>query len=174
MRKKSVGNILIDLTSLLDVIFIVLLIVICRLQTMDETAAQKEAQAQSIIEKAGSEMELYKDQMESISSVSEYVVLISVNARYDSDVITRHIEVLDSSVDTQMHEIAELKGTNVEEGLNALRAYLQDAVKDNPEKTIVISLNERDEDILYRDENSINRIIDEIVAADPEHVKRRD
>ncbi len=174
MRKKSVGNILIDLTSLLDVIFIVLLIVICRLQTMDETAAQKEAQAQSIIEKAGSEMELYKDQMESISSVSEYVVLISVNARYDSDVITRHIEVLDSSVDTQMHEIAELKGTNVEEGLNALRAYLQDAVKDNPEKTMVISLNERDEDILYRDENSINRIIDEIVAADPEHVKRRD
>ena len=173
MRKKSVGNILIDLTSLLDVIFIVLLIVICRLQTMDESAAEKEALARSEIEAAQTEQELYKEQMEAISSVSEYVVLISVNAHYDSDVITRHIEVLDSGRDTDMHEIAQLRGTNVDEGLNALRTYLQDTVKNNPEKTIVISLNEKDEDILYRDENSINKIIDEVVSSDPQHVKRR-
>jgi len=173
MRKKSVGNILIDLTSLLDVIFIVLLVVICRLQTMDESAAKKEGMEQTMMNEAQSSQKLYKDQMESISAVSEYVVLISINAHYDSDVITRHIEVLDSSVDTQMHEIAQLKGTNVEEGLNALRTYLQDAVKNNPEKTMIISLNEGDEDILYRDENSINKIIDEMVASDPEHVKRR-
>ena len=38
---------------------------------------------------------------------------------------------------------------------------------------MIISLNEGDEDILYRDENSINKIIDEMVASDPEHVKRR-
>ena len=173
MKKRSAGNILIDLTSLLDVIFIVLLIVTCRLQTVEEAVAEKEVQAQERIDEARSEQELYKEQMESLSNISEYVVVISVNANYDEDLITRHIRVLDSGSGTGVQEIGTLVGQNTEEGLEKLRSYLQSTVEKNPDKTVVISLNEKDEDILYRDENSINKIIDEIVTSDPEHVKRR-
>lgn len=173
MKKRSAGNILIDLTSLLDVIFIVLLIVTCRLQTVEEAVTEKEVQAQERIDEARSEQELYKEQMESLSNISEYVVVISVNANYDEDLITRHIRVLDSGSGTGVQEIGTLVGQNTEEGLEKLRSYLQSTVEKNPDKTVVISLNEKDEDILYRDENSINKIIDEIVTSDPEHVKRR-
>ena len=173
MKKRSAGNILIDLTSLLDVIFIVLLIVTCRLQTVEEAVAEKEVQAQERIDEARSEQELYKEQMESLSNISEYVVVISVNANYDEDLITRHIRILDSGSGTGVQEIGTLVGQNTEEGLEKLRGYLQSTVEKNPDKTVVISLNEKDEDILYRDENSINKIIDEIVTSDPEHVKRR-
>ena len=173
MKKRSAGNILIDLTSLLDVIFIVLLIVTCRLQTVEEAVAEKEVQAQERIDEARSEQELYKEQMESLSNISEYVVVISVNANYDEDLITRHIRILDSGSGTGVQEIGTLVGQNTEEGLEKLRSYLQSTVEKNPDKTVVISLNEKDEDILYRDENSINKIIDEIVTSDPEHVKRR-
>lgn len=173
MKKRSAGNILIDLTSLLDVIFIVLLIVTCRLQTVEEAVTEKEVQAQERIDEARSEQELYKEQMESLSNISEYVVVISVNANYDEDLITRHIRVLDSGSGTGVQEIGTLVGQNTEEGFEKLRSYLQSTVEKNPDKTVVISLNEKDEDILYRDENSINKIIDEIVTSDPEHVKRR-
>lgn len=173
MKKRSAGNILIDLTSLLDVIFIVLLIVTCRLQTVEEAVTEKEVQAQERIDEARSEQELYKEQMESLSNISEYVVVISVNANYDEDLITRHIRILDSGSGTGVQEIGTLVGQNTEEGLEKLRSYLQSTVEKNPDKTVVISLNEKDEDILYRDENSINKIIDEIVTSDPEHVKRR-
>ena len=173
MKKRSAGNILIDLTSLLDVIFIVLLIVTCRLQTVEEAVTEKEVQAQERIDEARSEQELYKEQMESLANISEYVVVISVNANYDDDLITRHIRILDSGSGTGVQEIGTLVGQNTEEGLEKLRGYLQSTVEKNPDKTVVISLNEKDEDILYRDENSINKIIDEIVTSDPEHVKRR-
>ena len=42
------------------------------------------------------------------------------------------------------------------------RVYLKDYIEQNPEKPVILSLNEGDEKILYRDEKMIKKIFEEL------------
>ena len=163
MRKhRNIGNVLIDLTPLLDVVFIVLLVVICQLQSTKSDIAQEKADIENQQASIKTQQELYDDQIDSLDKVGDYVAFISVNARFDSDLITRHIEIMNSDKNSEIPKITELKGTSVTEGFSDLREYLETYISENPERTIVLSLNEGDEDILYRDEKEIKRVFNEI------------
>lgn len=163
MRKhRNIGNVLIDLTPLLDVVFIVLLVVICQLQSTKSAIAQDKADLQNQQASIKTQQELYDDQIDSLDKVGDYVAFISVNAHFDSDLITRHIVIMNSDKSSKIPEITELKGTSVTEGFSDLREYLETYISENPERMVVLSLNEGDEDILYRDEKEIKRVFNEL------------
>ena len=168
MRKhKSIGNVLIDLTPLLDVVFIVLLVVVCQLQHTKSDIAQDKADLADQQAAIETQKEQYEDQLDSLGNVTDYVSFISVNAHFESDLVTRHLTVMNSDKESVIPEIAELRGTSVSEGFTDLRNYLEDYLQEDPDRMIVLSLNEGDEDILYRDEKEIKRIFNELSSEYP-------
>ena len=164
-RQRKNGNILIDLTALLDVVFIVLLIIICKLNA-DKMELDTQSKALTGREaELGAKQSLYEDQLDSIQNIADYVVMISVRASFDpDDIMTRNILVLNSDKSSRVPELETLKGPNEEAGYDGLREYLEDYIADNPDKTIVLSLNEQDEDILYRDEKKLTNILAELAG----------
>lgn len=159
MRKhRSIGNVLIDLTPLLDVVFIVLLVVVCQLQYTKSDMAQAKADIEDQKAAVERQKEQYDDQRDSLDNITDYVSFISVNAHFDSDLVTRHIEVMNSDKESVIPEIAELKGTSVTDGYTDLRNYIEGYLQEDSERMVVLSLNEGDEDILYRDEKEIKQI----------------
>ena len=171
-NRNRKGNILIDLTSLLDVVFIVLLIIICKLATDRIALEAEEDNLSSQAAELESAQSLYEDQIDSIENISDYIVLISVHAGFDpNDIMTRNIDVLNSDKSSPAPSIAALKGPNESEGLTGLRTYLEEYISSNPDKTIILSLNENDEDILYRDEKKISGMFAEICSQYPDIVK---
>ena len=163
-KHRNKGNIIIDLTSLLDVIFIVLLVVVCQLQNTKNVNAKETQDIERTKTQLQMEEELYEDQRQQMSEILNYVVFISVNAQYESDLKTRHIEVMCSDDQSTVPEIAELKGNNVTEGYEDLRNYLIEYISDNPEAIIILTLNEGNDEILYRDEKAIKNIFSDICS----------
>ncbi len=166
-RRRNKSNILIDLTSLLDVVFIVLLVVMCQLQETKNTSAAKEESIQQQENDFNELKKLYSDQLESLGSVSDYISYITVNAQYDEDLITRHITILNSDKQSEIPEIPQLKGLRVSDGYDELKEYLSTYVAENPERVVVLSFNENDEDILYRDEKAIKEIFTQLSGEYP-------
>lgn len=166
-RRRNTGNVLIDLTSLLDVVFIVLLVVVCQLQGTKSAIAQDQEDIQNQQASIQSLQKTYEDQIESMDKVADYVAFISVNAHFDSNLTTRHIVVMNSDKSSEIPDIAELKGMSVTEGFSDLREYLESYIQENPERMVVLSLNEGDEDILYRDEKEIKRLFNELASQYP-------
>lgn len=159
MRKKRRNNldILIDLTSLLDVIFIILLIVVCNQQYLNDKLSKESVEAESVMAEAQAAKALYLDQIDTVQNYSE---LLSVYASYDSQNVTqRHIRVLKNEQDIVTFD---LLGNNVSETLAEFKDYMLTYISNNPEKPVVLSLNDKDENILYRDEKAIKAIFEEL------------
>ncbi|SDB56844.1 hypothetical protein [Butyrivibrio sp. INlla16] len=166
-RRRNKSNKLIDLTSLLDVVFIILLVVMCQLQETKNTYAAKEESIQQQENDFNELKKLYSDQIESLGSVSDYISYITVNAQYDEDLVTRHITILNSDKQSEIPEIPQLKGLRVSDGYDELNKYLSTYVAENPERVVVLSFNEDDEDILYRDEKAIKEIFTQLSSEYP-------
>ncbi len=162
-RHRVKSDIVIDLTSLLDVVFIVLLVVICRQHILTDSQQEKmeDVEAREVL--AQEKYELYMDQLETADQLNQYVWAVSVYARYSSEKVTeRHISVLREG---QEIESFELRGENVSGTLEAFRKSLESYITEHAEQPVILSLNEDDEKILYRDEKAINRIFAELASA---------
>ncbi len=166
-KRRNTGNVLIDLTSLLDVVFIVLMVVVCQLQGTKSAIVKDKADIQNKQFEMQAQQEMYEDQIESMDKVADYVAFISVNAHFDSNLTTRHIVVMNSDKLSEIPDIAELKGMSVSEGFSDLREYLESYLQENPNRMVVLSLNEGDEDILYRDEKEIKKLFNELASQYP-------
>lgn len=160
-RIKNRGNILIDLTSLLDVVFIVLLIVMSLLQEKEGRIEEDQIMIRNREQEMEALDEQYTDQLDSLNNLQDYVAFISVNARYDEDLVTRHIEVMNTDKESSIPAFSELKRLSTE-GIDELGAYIEAYINEDPERIVVLSLNEGDEDILYRDEKAIKKIFYEL------------
>ncbi len=167
-RHRAKSDILIDLTSLLDVIFIVLLVVIGRQQTLTVkqqeqiVASQTIEEASAQAEEARAKYELYMDQLDMSDQLQNYVCALSVYAYYNEmNVTERHISILRKGADEEI-ETFDLRGENVTEPMKQFRAAVEAYIAANEESPIILSLNEGDEKILYRDEKAILNIFKEL------------
>lgn len=157
-----------DLTSLLDVIFIVLLLVMSRQQLISEDNAavkeklNKEIEAQQELKEDASEIVgVYNMEMEMHESINAYAPCVCVYANYlDNNPSERHIRVKvgDSEIQSPYNLYADKTATVYEEFTNDLRAFIEE----NQDKPVLLSLNEGDENILYRDEVQILEIFDSL------------
>lgn len=166
-RHRAKSDILIDLTSLLDVIFIVLLVVFAKTQNLTEktkdqvdSANETLAQAYELSQTAQAEFELYQDQIEMADQLHQYVYAISVNSSYRGDDVTkRQISVLPNGGNI---ETFELRGEDVRKEMARFQEMLTQFVSAHQDQPVILTLNEKDEKILYRDEKAILLIFDEL------------
>lgn len=159
-RRNKRDDLIIDLTSLLDVIFIILLVVMCSQQM---TKWNYESQEQAAIEKvqdAEAIAELYEDQMETHDKLNEYVLKLSVYSDFNPDQITvRKVRILK---ELEAIETIDLIGADTAEAFAQLESNLITYIQENSDKPIILSLNEGDEKILYRDEKTILAIFEKL------------
>lgn len=168
-RRHNKRYILIDLTSLLDVVFIFLMIILCNQQNVTNEVQVQKAEAFELTEQAKIQLELYTDQLDSIDNLC----LVSVNAKYASNnITTRHITILKSGENPEMFESIEMKGNHTAETLKTLESNLRSYIESNKEKPVILSLNEKDENILYRDEKEILKIFDTLKQEFPNVYKK--
>ena len=155
-RRHNQGDILIDLTSLLDVVFIILLVVICNQQKITSEVQTQQAEAAELSERADVQLQLYQDQM----NMMDNLCLVSVNARYESENVTvRHVYIQKKG--EELEEI-DFIGKQTAESLQKIKSSLEEYIQSHPGNPVILSLNENDEKILYRDEKAIQTIFNDL------------
>lgn len=159
-RRKRNNDLVIDLTSLLDVIFILLLVILCGEQIAKEEYITREQQATEKVQEAEAAKGLYDDQMEIRDNINNYVCAISVYSDYNPDQITvRKVRVLKENEEI---ESFDLIGADTKDGYEALTQCLTEYITANEAQPVILSLNEGDEKILYRDEKAIRQIFEQL------------
>ena len=163
MRRKKSGSksdIIIDLTSLLDVIFIMLLVVLCGQSSINESLAEEQSNAEHALIQAESEYQLYKDQIETADSLNQYVWAVSIVVPYNEKEITqRQIRLLNEGKEI---ENFDLIGNDVTSAIETFKESLVGFIQENKDRPVIISLNEDNDNILYRDEIMVNEILKEL------------
>ena len=148
-------DIVIDLTSLLDVIFVILFVVMCNQINGKANYDSMAQEAKSMSASANATIELYEQQLDTQDNINSYVYAVSIYSYYEPEnITTRYLRVLRE--DEVIFE-ESMVGNNTDDAFNALEEELISYAIQYPDNPIIISLNENDENILYRDEK---RIID--------------
>ncbi len=172
-RRNGRKEVILDLTSLLDVIFIVLLIVMSRQQLLaDKTVLTEEelnskiSEQEAMTESANAAYEMYTEQLETFENINNYapnVVIYSDYMLYDPT--ERIIRV--KFGDADITEIGYLYSLNTDSTFKLLADELREFVALNEDKPILVSLNAGETGILYRDEVAILAIINDLRADFP-------
>lgn len=155
-NKKS--DITIDLTSLLDVIFIFLLVLM-----VGQKAANTTAQSQLMDEQTAiSEMQEAKRLYEEAAETARYVKSIAVTVPYTpNEIHKREIRILIYG-ETEWETIP-LIGSDTQKAAQEFKDKVQAYIKQDPDTPVILSLNDDDEKILYRDEKMVTDIFYELM-----------
>ncbi len=177
-NRFSKNDILIDLTSLLDIVFIVLLIVMCGQQLLSDKTKKAEATALEQAEKAekmldeadaalresGALADYYEKHIDAFENSEQYVRFIDVVSFYDSSVRLTDRTILVTAGLNEGNEIKriDLTPANEPDAYAELEKLLTEAVesaaKADAQVPVILSLNSQDAKILYRDEVAISNI----------------
>lgn len=157
----------IDLTSLLDVIFIVLLVVMCRQTMLTEEQQQATEEAEDSAGRASAAADNFTQHEDKYENIDEYILFIDVTSKYvvANKEGNRTMSISSGLVDGD--GLDSISYTTEEEDnayihlTEKLESEIEKGKKDN--KIIILSLNRQDEDILYRDEIAIENIFKEMV-----------
>ncbi|MBP3577116.1 MAG: hypothetical protein J6K15_03290, partial [Lachnospiraceae bacterium] len=91
---------------------------------------------------------------------NQYVFAVSVVVPYDKEDVTRRtIQILKEGEEI---ESFDLVGNNVKSSVEAFRDSLVKFVEANKDRPVILSLNEKDDTILYRDEVMVTDIFYEL------------
>lgn len=171
-KRKGRGDVIIDLTSLLDVIFIVLLVVVCAQVGLSAGTSESLAELESIKAETEASGDLYRDMLSTSDALNELVFTASITVPYDKDNLTRRkVKVL---VEGQEIKAFSLFGNDTRETFREFKNYLKEYAFVHPDSPVILSLNEDDDKILYRDEISVKAILEELMEeCDNVYIKGR-
>ncbi len=161
IRRNRKSDIIIDLTSLLDVIFIILLVVIVgqkytNTNIQNDLIEEKESYEGAVSEYNNSQT-LYDDAVNTV----KYFKSVSVSVPYDPDEVhKREIQFL--FFGENEGEPIELIGNDVNNSIQEFKDRLEQYISENSDNPIVLSLNDDDDTILYRDEKLITEVFNEL------------
>lgn len=164
-------DIAIDLTSLLDVIFIVLLIVMGNQRLQAENAKAEAAQAAEMMDQTAQIQQAYANHIQKYEETEEYVLFIDVTAAYSSAQISRRTIRVMAGADLEKTQpyVIEISTENASAGFQELENVLHSRIeeyaagREEGGRPVILTLNKKDDDILYRDEVVIKAIFDRIV-----------
>ncbi|MCR4764236.1 MAG: hypothetical protein K5696_11975 [Lachnospiraceae bacterium] len=151
----------IDLTALLDVIFIVLLVVICHQQNLSTQAQARQSDAVTAAEQALNEAnaakELYEERLDTVTHIQEYVSILTVDIDYQpGNAKERHIRLLKDGVADEIETLTLTPQTEAETFLS-LSETLKEILEEAEGKPVILSLDL--DQILYRDEEAMGNLI---------------
>lgn len=164
-NKRGKSDIVIDLTSMLDVIFILLLVVMVGQKTTASQSAEEYEKLQEAAELQIAEAENAKLVYEDIADSYSYVCVASASVPFDADEIQKRKIML--LVNGSEMRSFELIGNDVEESFAAFKAALEEYISEYKDCPVILSLNDDDDRILYRDEKRITEIYNELSENNP-------
>ncbi|MBR6475318.1 MAG: hypothetical protein IKS98_07690 [Lachnospiraceae bacterium] len=179
-KPKSIGRLLIDLTPLLDVIFIVLIVVLAGRDTFNANVEQKYAEAEQVQSEAEqkqieAEQEI-NDMMASVKTYeSQLEVFEELNDQFNVIAVSTYYRLQDRTyrnviVKTFGNEpvAMELNPSNSDKVWDQFKTIIEDVVKADETKETIISLKiEEGEKTLYRDYEKMKNIINELQGIYP-------
>ncbi|MBR4780133.1 MAG: hypothetical protein IK014_02095 [Lachnospiraceae bacterium] len=179
-KPKSIGRLLIDLTPLLDVIFIVLIVVLAGRDTFNANVEQKYAEAEQVQSEAEqkqieAEQEI-NDMMASVKTYeSQLEVFEELNDQFNVIAVSTYYKLQDRTyrnviVKTFGNEpvAMELNPSNSDKVWDQFKTIIEDVVKADETKETIISLKiEEGEKTLYRDYEKMKNIINELQGIYP-------
>jgi len=160
-KPKTIGQLLIDLTPLLDVIFIVLIVVLVGRDSYNAEADKKYADAEQYVSEADAkvaEMEAktatYTEQMKAYGEISEYVNLITVYAGYNP--ANRKFRTIYVMINADAPKEINLNPSTEKNAWAECRTMIEEVIQKNENAHAVLSIStENSEQMLYRDEEAI-------------------
>lgn len=161
-RLRNKLNNAVELTSLLDVIFIVLMVVVC-FQKLNIDTKAKEAdaymeQASEMVDeadKAITDMEVYKEQLDTYENLFDQMTVINIRVDYTpSDIKNREIKVIVNNEESKF----TLTPDNSESAYGKLEKLLGEKLEGSKDIPVIIEVNE--DHILYRDLMTVNEMVD--------------
>ena len=157
MRREHLhnNNILLDLTPLLDVIFIILLIFVSQTILLKKTSAGEAQRLQDEYTEAKKEYDLRNEM------IDDYYTFVTVISTYDEE-NPENREIRISRDPNEADQIITLNGSDVEQEYSEFEECLKGYIDPGREAPIVFSLNQGDERILYRDENRIRETVEKL------------
>ena len=172
-RSKTIKDLIIDLTPLLDVIFIILLIVLANGDVYSQSAenlmsqAEKESRdAEQIVNEADQKLNTYQTHFEAYEEIDKYFSIITVSAGYD--IRNRRNRTVRVKVNDNDDMVYELNPANSNSEWQKIRAYIKEKTSAEPDLPVILALNMKNEDrMLYRDEEEIRHIFDDMKAEYP-------
>ena len=167
----------IDLTSLLDVIFIFLLVVILSYTELISHQKQEfEDYNNAKIEYEASK-ETYDNMVDTVENINQTVWIVSVSVPYDREnPEKRTIDVLFNGYGEKIDEEGKytLNGTNVDEFENKFKNDLKKYIESKSGMPVIISSNANKEKTLYRDVEMMNVFLRDELNAQYSNVFQRE
>lgn len=152
-RKRTIGQILIDLTPLLDVVFILLMIVMIGSEMYTGQADREKAEAADIKAEYMAQEAVLKDSIDTYEHMSDYVGVITIYAGYQPSYRQNRTVYIGYGSETKT---IALNGANTSKAWKDCKNYISGLIEAGNGMPFVISI--LDEQMLYRDEQSIEEI----------------
>lgn len=171
-RSKGIKQFIIDLTPLLDVIFILLIVVLASGTMSEEKADRQYEEAMEIQSDAEQQVNAYKSHLEAYSDIDEYFSIITVSAGYHSD--NRRNRTITVKVNENEEARYELNPTNSGDQWGKIEQDIKKIISAKEDLPAILVLNvKNDEKMLYRDEEDIMEIFDGLKTEFPQNVEIR-
>ena len=163
-KRNQKNDIIIDLTSLLDIIFIVLLVVMAgqfaASKNSEANLAVQQSEAENMTAEAQNMISVYEDMIDTMENAEKYVLAVSITAPYNSkELHKREVKLLAKGSELKSFSLV---GNETEEAFDELKTTLENLIKSNTDSPVILSLNDDDDKILYRDEKAITEILNEL------------
>ena len=165
-RSKSIAQVLIDLTPLLDVIFILLIVVLSYQDNFNKAAEEQLTYAVDYIDDANDKVaaadarvDTAEEQVENYAKLNDYVNVITINASYKPS--NRKYRVIHVAVNADDMREIPLNPSNTNEAWKECKVYVEQIISDG--KPTILSI--KNEKMLYRDEESIMKMYEELNAS---------
>ncbi len=179
-KPKTVGQFIIDLTPLLDVIFILLIVVLSFQNTYSKQADEKietaEKQAEERLEEAAKIEQTAKDamaenndhyetvqkQLETYEQMYDYVNVVTVFASYRPS--NRKYRTLHVEINAREQWEREINPSNEDRIWDECRAYIEGVLGNSEGVPTIFAI--KDEKMLYRDEQAILALYEDLNIKD--------
>ena len=166
-RNKQNKGIDIDLTSMLDVIFIILMVVMCRVSlggSSEKALTEQLNETQAKLDEAEARIETYEAQRDTVEELAAEVAIMTLQAGYDeADPTTRRVNLLrtlpDGTSSSGMDEII-ITPANEDAAFGDIETAITDFLTQNSEVPVLLTIS--DEHILYRDYMHLKNTLDTI------------
>lgn len=166
-KKRSVGQFMIDLTPLLDVIFIMLIVVLTVQTQHGDDAAEKleeaqriEAEAKDQLSALDSQAITIQEQLETYHNLNEYINVITICADYQPS--NRKYRTVYLVINDQERKLS-LNPSNGDTVWAECKAAIEQCLSENPDVPMIYSV--LSSKMLYRDEQKIKSLFDELSSS---------
>ena len=163
MKKNNPSKIKfdIDLTPLLDVIFIVLMVVMCNVN-LNSTAEAAKAPGEEISEPSEEASESMKKKLlNELTEIEDRVAFVIIYADFeDEDPTLRHVRFTVNGKEEPSMPVIDIDPDNEEESYDRIETYLTRVLEDRDGIPVWMAID--DAQILYRDYVKIQDILSEI------------